>query len=182
MITETPPDKATQLAMCLQAIEDAEALVCTDHGKQKGDRFRCIQDTRRSCLGIQRSGQEIFRRIRMAEQNLGIDKEARERDIPMLPEGCGYQGYEFGASYPDSECFGGRLYDVDNCDSNGLIYQPDEDIPCPMCREKDAIAYWANRFQELPRRQAVKQAKFLVADIRNNRKNGTEPWKGLRRG
>jgi hypothetical protein len=96
---------------------------------------------------------------------------------PMLPEGCGYQGYEFGASYPDSICFGGRLYDADNCDSNGNYYEPTEHIPCPMCREKDAVDYWAGRFQELPRRQAIKSAKYLVADIRNNRKNGTEPWR-----
>lgn len=96
--------------------------------------------------------------------------------IRRLPQGCGYQGYEFGATYPDSECFGGRLYDMDNCDSKGNIYEPTEDIPCPMCREKEAVAYWADRFPELPTREALRSARTLIADIRNNRKNGTEPW------
>lgn len=54
---------------------------------------------------------------------------------------CSYQGYEFGASYPDSICMDGRLYDADDCDDNGNLYEPTEDIPCPMCREKDAVDY-----------------------------------------
>jgi hypothetical protein len=97
----------------------------------------------------------------------------------MLPEGCGYQGYEFGAAYPDSQCFGGKLYDMDNCDGNGMIYEPGEYIPCPMCREQDAINYWAERNQlgGAQKRIAHKAAMQLVADIRQNRKNGTEPWK-----
>lgn len=95
-----------------------------------------------------------------------------------LPQGCGYQGYEFGAgSYPDSQCFGGRLYDMDNCDEPGTVYEPSEYIPCPICHPRKAVEYWTGRFQELPKRQAIKSAKALVADIRNNRKNGTEPWK-----
>ena len=32
---------------------------------------------------------------------------------------CDYQGYEFGARYPDSVCIDGRLFDADNCDNNG---------------------------------------------------------------
>ena len=97
--------------------------------------------------------------------------------MKMLPAGCGYQGYEFGAKYPDSQCFGGRLYDMDNCDDNGNIYDPMDDIPCPMCHPRKAVQYWANRFGELPQAKALKSAKALVADIRSNRKNGTEPWK-----
>ncbi len=96
-----------------------------------------------------------------------------------LPSGCGYQGYEFGASYPDSECFGGRLYDMDNCDGNGNIYDPGEYIPCPMCHPRLAVRFWAER-NELggsEKSKALAAAKSLVADIRRNRKNGTEPWK-----
>ena len=65
--------------------------------------------------------------------------------IPELPVGCGYQGYEFGASYPDSICCGGKLYDADNCDNAGNLYDPGEDVPCPMCRHEDAVKYWYER-------------------------------------
>lgn len=100
-----------------------------------------------------------------------------------LPEGCGYQGYEFGASYPDSICFGGLLYDADDCDDEGRYYIPDEEIPCPMCREADAIDYWFHRFDLAGQgtKKASTAAKSLVADIRKNRENGTEPWKPANR-
>lgn len=102
--------------------------------------------------------------------------------MKKLPEGCGYQGYEFGAPYPDSICFGGKLYDADNCDNNGNYYDPVEEIPCPMCREKDAIDYWTqqNKLSGNRNPAAREGAKSLVADIRKNRMNGTEPWKGNR--
>lgn len=98
----------------------------------------------------------------------------------QLPNGCGYQGYEFGAGgYPDSECFGGRLYDMDNCDSSGLIYEPCEYIPCPMCHPRLAVDYWEqrNRSSGLARKNSRENAKLLIADIRRNRQDGTEPWK-----
>ena len=54
---------------------------------------------------------------------------------------CNYQGYEFGAGrYPDSVCIDGRLFDADNCDSKGNLYEPMEEIPCPMCNEAGAIS------------------------------------------
>jgi hypothetical protein len=53
---------------------------------------------------------------------------------------CNYQGYEFGAGrYPDSVCMDGRLFDADNCDDKGNLYEPMEEIPCPMCNEKGAV-------------------------------------------
>jgi hypothetical protein len=96
--------------------------------------------------------------------------------IPQLPEGCGYQGYEFGAAYPDSICFGGRLYDADNCDDDGNYYEPAEHVPCPMCNRIGAINYHTNQNSGsyASRRKA---ARHLVDDIRKNRRNGTEPWK-----
>lgn len=94
-------------------------------------------------------------------------------EIKPLPDGCGYQGYEFGASYPDSACFGGKLYDMDACDGNGMIYEPMEDIPCPMCHREDAIQYHADYRFDGDR----KKAAALVDDIRKNREQGTEPWK-----
>ena len=54
---------------------------------------------------------------------------------------CDYQGYEFGAgSYPDSVCIDGRLLDADNCDGDRNLYDNEEDIPCPMCRQADPSA------------------------------------------
>ena len=85
---------------------------------------------------------------------------------------CNYQGYEFGAgSYPDSVCIDGRLYDADSCDGEGNLYEPGEDIPCPMCKPKDAVAYWTERNYNCggSRRSAAKTARSLVADIRANR-------------
>ena len=65
-------------------------------------------------------------------------------ETPMLPAGCGYRGHEFGANYLDSECFGGQLYDMDDCDGDGLLYEPCEYIPCPKCRMED----WMERIAE----------------------------------
>lgn len=88
-------------------------------------------------------------------------------------DGCDYQGYEFGAgSYPDSICIGGRLFDADNCDEEQNLFEPLEDIPCPICRKRDAIRYWSriNFFNgDLSKREAIKMAKHLVLDIRKNR-------------
>ena len=46
---------------------------------------------------------------------------------------CDYQGHEFGASYLDSVCIDGQLYDADNCDDHGNLYEPLTYIPCPQC-------------------------------------------------
>ena len=100
----------------------------------------------------------------------------------QLPAGCGYQGYEFGAAYPDSLCCGGRLYDCDDCDDKGNLYEPAENIPCPMCHPRKAVEYYIqqNISSGVDQEAATIGAKSLVADIRRNRKNGTEPWKGTR--
>lgn len=94
----------------------------------------------------------------------------------MTPEtttgGCGYQGYEFGAGrYPDSICVDGRLYDADHCDADGGLYEPAEDVPCPICRRRDAIAYWTarNHAGGSTLRVARSAARSLVTDIRQNR-------------
>lgn len=61
----------------------------------------------------------------------------------MATNGCAYQGHEFGASdYPDSVCVKGRLFDGDNCDSKGRLYEPAEYLPCPMCNREEAVR-WA---------------------------------------
>lgn len=96
-----------------------------------------------------------------------------------MSESCGYQGYEFGAGrYPDSLCIGGRLFDADACDGDGNLFDPMEDIPCPMCHPAEAIAWWADRnycfmdgdeSDEEVRRRAHENAISLVTDIRRNR-------------
>lgn len=91
---------------------------------------------------------------------------------PVVSAGCGYQGYEFGAGhYPDSICIGARLYDADYCDDDGNLYEPGEDMPCPMCKPKEAVSYWAerNRHCGKTKREAAALARSLVADIRKNR-------------
>ena len=101
------------------------------------------------------------------------------KDDHMWPEGCGYQGYEYGAAYPDSICCGGRLFDADDCDSAGRLYEPTEDIPCPICRTPEAITFWyeRNRNTGISNKKAMSAAVSLVTDIIKNRKEGTEPWK-----
>lgn len=85
--------------------------------------------------------------------------------LKRLPKGCGYQGFEFGAaSYPDSLCCGGRLYDIDECESD----EPTEDFPCPICREREAFEYWFDRFTlggEEPT-SAWESAENVMASIR----------------
>jgi len=86
--------------------------------------------------------------------------------------GCGYQGYEFGAgSYPDSVCLDGRLFDADDCDDQHRLYEPIENIPCPVCRPDDAIEYWTDRNQRggCSGEAARKAARSLIADIRRIR-------------
>jgi hypothetical protein len=99
-------------------------------------------------------------------------EEPNDSDVTELPAGCGYQGYEYGArTYPDSICFGGRLYDADACDDKGNLYEPPEDIPCPMCDPKGAVEYWTQRNQNRggSQRAARNAARSMVKDIRKNR-------------
>ena len=86
---------------------------------------------------------------------------------------CDYQGYEFGAGrYPDSVCIDGRLFDADDCDEHGNLYDNEQDIPCPMCRPTEAVAYWAEKnglSGDASKPEALEAAMLLVTDIRVNR-------------
>lgn len=88
---------------------------------------------------------------------------------------CNYQGYEFGAAYPDSVCIEGRLFDSDYCDDKGNLYDRDDDVPCPMCRREDAIRWHASTFNTGTYKERMKAARLLVADIINNRRTGNFP-------
>ena len=84
---------------------------------------------------------------------------------------CGYQGYEFGASYPDSLCIDGYLHDADDCDNDGNIYLQEEEIPCPVCHPRLATRWWYERncLSGAPSIKALECARSLVKDIRRNR-------------
>ena len=67
--------------------------------------------------------------------------------MKRLAKGCGYQGFEFGARHlPDSLCCGGRLFEIDECDGEGKADLRSDEIPCPGCREDEAIGYWVEQF------------------------------------
>lgn len=50
---------------------------------------------------------------------------------------CDYQGFEFGATYVDSVCIEGYLWDADSgevCEDGwGCYYTVGGEIPCPQC-------------------------------------------------
>lgn len=116
-----------------------------------------------------------------AEQSASAEG-SEEMSKPIV--GCQYQGYEFGARYPDSVCIDGRLLDADDCDDHGNLYDHENDIPCPMCRPREAVIYYftshGDWFENRTERVlALSRAKSLVADIRKNR--GVESdWKALK--
>lgn len=47
---------------------------------------------------------------------------------------CGYTGHEFGASYPDSVCIDGYLWDADSGDEDGLSHGGE--WACPRCNTR----------------------------------------------
>lgn len=53
---------------------------------------------------------------------------------------CGYQGYEFGACYPDSLCCDGYLWDADSCDEPGGHLHSGGEIACPRCNTEQFLA------------------------------------------
>lgn len=68
-----------------------------------------------------------------------------------VPASCGYQGYEFGAHYPDSICCEGYLWDADSgfdgyLDNGG-------DIPCPQCNRAEWLDYYRSEIIEIGEEQ-----------------------------
>lgn len=59
---------------------------------------------------------------------------------------CGYQGYEFGAHYPDSLCCDGYLWDCDAYEDGMLTNGGD--IPCPVCNRKQWLAFYRDEIIE----------------------------------
>lgn len=46
----------------------------------------------------------------------------------------------FGATYPDAQCIDGQLWDLDNCNDNGL-YSIGDNPPCPFCNTEAFVDY-----------------------------------------
>lgn len=65
---------------------------------------------------------------------------------PQPPESCGYQGYEFGAHYPDSICCEGFLWDADAFEDGMLTYGGE--IPCPVCNRAEWIRHYREEIIE----------------------------------
>ena len=55
----------------------------------------------------------------------------------------------FGASYPDACCINGYLYDMDDCDDHGNLYEPGEKHPCPFCNWDEFKAQWNENAEDL---------------------------------
>ena len=58
---------------------------------------------------------------------------------------CQYSGRDFGASYPDSVCIDGFLWDADSCDEPGGGLLHGGEIPCPQCNAEARKAYLKDR-------------------------------------
>ena len=67
----------------------------------------------------------------------------------------------FGAKYPDACCVDGRLFDLDECDDKGNLYEPSDYWPCPFCRTEAFIKQYAEysgkKYKDV--RQMVKALK-----------------------
>lgn len=94
-------------------------------------------------------------------ERVGQMATKRKKKIPKLPDGCGYMGYEFGGGYIDSECFGGQLYDLDNCDGP-MLYKPMEYLHCPNCQTNS----WLER-----------QAEMVGEGVHGREKSSLPQWK-----
>lgn len=74
---------------------------------------------------------------------------------------CDYCGHEFGASYPDSVCIDGYLWDADSCDDDGFTHGGE--WACPRCNTRrmleeareEAISGGCGHFQFQPYCAAV---------------------------
>ena len=84
---------------------------------------------------------------------------------------CAYQGYEFGASYLDSVCIDGYLWDADSGHSDpagdGWRYTSGGVIPCPLCRFKEAVSrIAAARLSE--RKHRPRKRKWFLNNVRRS--------------
>lgn len=50
-----------------------------------------------------------------------------------VKKGCDYEGRDFGATYIDTCCIDGYLWDLDSCDEPGGLLSSGGESPCPKC-------------------------------------------------
>lgn len=100
---------------------------------------------------------------------------------------CGYQGYEFGAHYPDSLCCDGYLWDADSGDEMGM--DSGGDIPCPSCNRSEWLAFYRAEiiecgFEENERKRGPRTVKYggFPELVRNDKKAMRKVKRWLRRG
>ena len=65
---------------------------------------------------------------------------------------CDYQGYEFGATYIDSVCITGHLWDADSCDEPGGAFRSGGEIPCPECNH---VSWLESQREEIEERGGI---------------------------
>lgn len=91
---------------------------------------------------------------------------SREQDFAMETSmSCQYQGFEFGANYPDSVCVDGQLFDADNCDGEGNLYEPMEEIPCPICKPKEYKRKFGKQILDDRLSRRNKDGSFMVGAL-----------------
>jgi hypothetical protein len=80
----------------------------------------------------------------------------------MSDNDCDYVGQEFGASYPDSCCIDGYLWDADSgyAERDGWIFTKGGEIPCPACNEAEAVERLAELLADSCQDEAKQPADF----------------------
>lgn len=77
--------------------------------------------------------------------------EEKQEAVTEAQAGCPtwFTWSAFGASYPDTQCIDGFLWDLDKCDDDKQLYGGG-DIPCPMCNPEMATDYFFGGGYKVP--------------------------------
>ncbi|WP_154124182.1 hypothetical protein [Grimontia hollisae] len=103
---------------------------------------------------------------------------------------CGYQGYEFGATYEDGICIDGYMWDLDSggLDENGDSFlDSGGDIPCPKCNIKARVKYLSDEIFEMgyvsvDHPLTTKMVKNILHSLPSNaRRMATKYWRAGRK-
>jgi len=93
---------------------------------------------------------------------------------------CDYQGYEFGANYPDSMCIDGLLWDADSDDGDGYLTNGGE-LPCPRCATAGYLSYALEQAKDggcgiamTYAHVAMEQWELIIAHARRENANEAE--------
>lgn len=100
--------------------------------------------------------------------------------------GCGFEGYVFGAHYPDGRCINGYMWDLDSggLDGGGVLHLDiGGDIPCCKCNQKARMKYLADDlindgYDSLAHPLTTKMVKNILAKLPSNqRRMGMRYWR-----